>query len=169
MRRLCRERHFRRLRGNLGSRCRNAASFGWKLAELRSRKKLFFLDAQPRPDLVQSGDFDLSGMLAALEAQTRRMGARRIVFDALDVVLALLPSPTAQRRELYRLHEWLVARELTGVIALKADGDGTNFSSEQPLGFMQFMVDCVVLLGHSVLGASRIAICACRNIEAPLR
>lgn len=46
----------------------NAESFGWKLDELRRRKKLFFVDAQPVPDLVQSGDFDLGGMLAALEA-----------------------------------------------------------------------------------------------------
>lgn len=36
----------------------NAESFGWKLSELR-RKKLLFMDAQPLPDLVQSGDFDL--------------------------------------------------------------------------------------------------------------
>src|ERR1035437_3545266 len=42
----------------------NAESFGWKLAELR-RKKLFFMDAQPLSDLIQSGDFDLGGMLAA--------------------------------------------------------------------------------------------------------
>ena len=48
----------------------NAASFGWKLGELR-RKKLFFMDAQPLPDLVQSGDFDLSGMLAALGVKDR--------------------------------------------------------------------------------------------------
>src|SRR6476646_1696478 len=43
----------------------NARGFGWKLAELR-RKKLFFLDAQPLPDLIQSGNFDLGGLLAAL-------------------------------------------------------------------------------------------------------
>jgi circadian clock protein KaiC len=67
----------------------NAESFGWKLTELR-RKKLYFMDAQPTADLVQSGSFDLGGMLAALEAKTEEMGAKRIVFDALDVVLALL-------------------------------------------------------------------------------
>src|SRR5687767_8036207 len=63
----------------------NAEGFGWKLAELRG-KKLYFMDAQPVPDLLQSGNFDLGGMLAALEAQIQEMGARRIVFDALDVV-----------------------------------------------------------------------------------
>jgi hypothetical protein len=31
-------------------------------------------------------------MLAALGAKDQEMGARRIVFDALDIVLALLPD-----------------------------------------------------------------------------
>src|ERR1700687_4387826 len=62
----------------------NAESFGWNLAELR-RKKLFFLDAQPLPDLVQSGDFDLGGLIAALDCQIKEMKAQRIVFDALDI------------------------------------------------------------------------------------
>jgi circadian clock protein KaiC len=99
----------------------NAESFGWKLADLQ-RKKLFLLDAQPTPDLVQSGNFDLSGMIAALDAQATEMKAQRIVFDALDIVLALLPDPAAKRREVYRLHEWLLARELTGLITAKAGG-----------------------------------------------
>jgi circadian clock protein KaiC len=133
----------------------NAESFGWKLAELQ-RKKLFFLDAQPTPDLIQSGNFDLSGMLAALEAQTKEMGARRIVLDALDVVLALLPDAAAKRREVYRLHEWLLARGLTGLITAKAGGDDASSVSSQPFGFMQFMVDCAVILNHSaVLGVSQ--------------
>ncbi|HVC12466.1 MAG TPA: circadian clock protein KaiC [Burkholderiales bacterium] len=128
----------------------NADSFGWKLAELR-RKGLFFMDAQPPPDLVQSGDFDFSGMLAALGTQTREMGARRIVFDALNIVLALLPDAAAQRRELYRLHEWLLARGLTGLITLQAGVDESGSISQQPFGFVEFMVDCTVILGHRVV------------------
>ncbi|MGO8854281.1 MAG: circadian clock protein KaiC [Steroidobacteraceae bacterium] len=133
----------------------NAESFGWKLARLR-RGQLFFVDAQPMPDAVQSGDFDFSGMLAALELKTRTMKARRIVFDALDVVLALLPNAAAQRREVYRLHEWLLAHELTCLITLKADLDETSGISRQSFGFMQFMVDCAVILNHCVvLGVSQ--------------
>jgi circadian clock protein KaiC len=128
----------------------NAKSFGWRLAELR-RKRLFFMDAQPPPGLIQSGDFDLGGMCAALEAQVKTMKARRIVFDALDIVLALLPDAAAKRRELHRLHEWLLARELTGIITAKADGDETNSISQQPFRSMLFMVDCAVILNHSVV------------------
>jgi len=133
----------------------NADGFGWNLAEL-CPKRLAFIDAQPTPDLIQSGTFDLSGMLAALEAQTEQMGARRIVFDALDIVLALLPDPASKRREVYRLHEWLLAHELTGIITGKVDAGETNSVGEQPFGFMQFMVDCAVILNHSVvLGVSQ--------------
>ena len=136
----------------------NAESFGWKLAESKREKRgVFFLDAQPTPDLVQSGSFDLSGMLAALGAMTKATRARRIVLDALDVVLALLPDPATRRREIYRLHEWLLVRELTGIITAKDGGDeaGPAFN-QQPFGFMQFTVDCAVILSHSVvLGVSQ--------------
>ncbi len=128
----------------------NAESFGWDLDRLR-KKRLYFMDAQPMSDLVQSGTFDLGGMLAMLEAQTQAMGARRIVFDALDVVLALLPDAAAKRREVYRLHEWLLARELSGLITAKAGGDSASSINQEQFGFMQFMVDCAVILNHSVV------------------
>ncbi|MGB9128757.1 MAG: circadian clock protein KaiC [Thiobacillus sp.] len=127
----------------------NAESFGWELAALQP-KKLYFMDAQPKPDLLQSGDFDLSGMLAALEAKIAELGARRIVFDALDIVLELLPDHAAKKREIYRLHEWLLAHELTGIISLKASGDEANLAGPQSFCFMQFMVDCVVILNHGM-------------------
>jgi circadian clock protein KaiC len=132
----------------------NAETFGWDLPGLQ-QKNLSFVDAQPAPDLVQSGTFDLSGMLAALGARVEEMGARRIVFDALDIVLALLPDPAAQRREIYRIHAWLLAHELTGIVTLKADSEAGG-SISQPFGFIQFMVDCAVILNHTVvLGVSQ--------------
>jgi circadian clock protein KaiC len=129
----------------------NAASFGWNLPELLRKKSLFLVDAQPSLELVQSGDFDLIGMMAALEPRLASMKARRIVFDALDVVLALLPDAAAKRREIYRLHDWLLARGLTGIITLKAGGDDASSISPQPFGFMQFMADCAVILNHGVI------------------
>lgn len=132
----------------------NADTFGWNLDELQ-QGKLYFMDAQPAPDLVQSGTFDLSGMLAALGAKAGEMGAKRIVFDALDIVLALLPDSAAQRREIYRLHAWLLAHEMTGIVTLKAESDDGG-PIGQPFGFMQFMVDCAVVLNHTVvLGVSQ--------------
>ena len=133
----------------------NAASFGWKLAELQRKKQLHFIDAHPAPDLVQAGDFDLEGLLAALEAQAGAMKARRIVFDALDVVLALLPDEAAKRREIYRLNAWLLAHRMTAIITLQSGTDDLNPAHQRPFGFVQFMVDCVVILNHCmVMGVS---------------
>ncbi|MDQ3040601.1 MAG: hypothetical protein M3R16_12520, partial [Pseudomonadota bacterium] len=131
----------------------NADSFGWNLPKLR-QKKLYFIDAQPTPDLVQSGGFDLGGMLAVLEAKIADMGACRIVFDAIDIVLELLPDDAARRREVYRLHAWLLQHQITGIITAKAGGEVTvaeDKQREQPFGFMQFMVDCAVVLNHNVV------------------
>ncbi|RYF42691.1 MAG: circadian clock protein KaiC, partial [Comamonadaceae bacterium] len=133
----------------------NFEGFGWNLSAV-DPQKLFFLDAQPSPDLVQSGSFDLSGMLAALGAQAQAMGARRIVFDALDIVLALLPDQVSKRREVYRLHNWLLTHGLTGLITAKEGADDVSSFTQQPFGFMQFMVDCAVVLNHRViLGVSQ--------------
>lgn len=128
----------------------NAEAFGWDLAALRRTKQLYFMDAQPKSDLIQSGTFDLGGLLAALGAQCKKMGARRIVFDALDIVMVLLPDAATRRREIYRLQEWLVAHALTGLITSQTGGDDACSFSPQPVSFMQFMVDCAVVLHHRV-------------------
>ncbi len=124
----------------------NAAVFGWDLRALE-KKKLFFLDARLSPEVVKGGDFDLIGMLGILEAKAKEISARRIVFDGIDVLLTLLDDPVAERRELYRIRDWLSRTGLTGIITQKAGG----IEADQRYGFMQFMVDCVVVLRHQVI------------------
>jgi circadian clock protein KaiC len=102
-------------------------------------------------DLVQSGGFDLGGMLAAIEAKAREIKAKRIVFDAVDVVLALLCDPVAERREVYRLHDWLLESGMTALITTKAGGYEINAPNRPQLSFMQFMVDCAVTLNHDTI------------------
>lgn len=124
---------------------RNAASLGWDLPTLE-KKDLFFLNARPSADVITAGQFDLTGLLAGLEAKAREMGARRIVFDSVDVLLSLLDDPAAERREVYRIHEWLGDSGLTGLISARFSGEAPLLS--QRYGFVQFMADCVVLLSH---------------------
>lgn len=118
----------------------NAATFGWALPAL-AKRALFFFDARLSPTVVQSGDFELTGMLAILEAKKQELGAGWIVFDGIDVLLALLQNPGAEMREIYRLRNWLAHSDLTAIITAKIDG-GT--SGPTNYDFMQFMVDCVV-------------------------
>jgi len=129
----------------------NASSFGWRLEESLAGGTLFFVDAQPAPDLVAAGDFDLCGLFAALHEKVAQMGARRIVFDALDIPLALLPDDAARRREVYRLHAWLLEQGLTGLVSLQSDHEDAPVQLRRPYGFMEFMVDCAVVLTHGMV------------------
>ena len=127
----------------------NASTFGWDLPGL-TKKKLFFLDARLSPDVVKAGEFDLVGMLNVLEAKAKELKAKRIVFDGIDVLLGLLDDPVAERREVYRIRDWLAKMELTGIITQKVAGN----EADQRYSFMQFMVDCVVVLRHQVVDGS---------------
>lgn len=138
----------------------NGAAFGWDLEGLQE-SKLFFLDAYLSPQVVQSGEFDLAGMLAGLEAHAAAMGAQRIVFDGLDVLLNLLDDPVAERREVYRIHEWCQRIGLTAVITAKSTFSDP-FSTE-PWGFLQYMADCVLVLHHRII--DRVALRGARIVK----
>lgn len=128
----------------------NAEGFGWDLPAL-GRGPLYYLDARPDADLMRSGEFDIAGMLAALEARIATMKAKRVVFDALDIVLALMDDTAAVRREVYRLHNWLLEQGLTALITSKAATGSLEPTDLPHLGFMQFMVDCSVRLDHNLV------------------
>jgi circadian clock protein KaiC len=128
----------------------NAEKFGWRLPTLHP-DKLFFLDAQPSYDMICSGQFDLGGMLAILDAKVAELGAKRIVLDAIDVVLVLMRDATQMRREIYRLHDWLLRRGLTALITAKVHSHELDDGTPKVLDFMQFMVDCSVILGHDLV------------------
>jgi circadian clock protein KaiC len=66
-------------------------------------------------------------------------------------VLSLLPDIGARRREANRLHDWLITHNLTCVLTLKAGTGEPSAAVPQPYGFLQFMVDCSVILTHSVV------------------
>ena len=138
----------------------NGETFGWNMCALE-KKQLYFIDACVRSDVVKSGAFDLTGLLAALEVKAGEMGAKLIVFDAIDVLLSLLKDPAAECRELYRLHEWLLRHKLTGIQTMKVEEGQPAIA--QRYGFMPFMADCTVLLTQRV--ADRVAVRAMRVVK----
>jgi circadian clock protein KaiC len=118
----------------------NAATFDWGLSDL-GRNKLFFLDAHLSPEVVQSGEFDLKGMLAMLKAKKEEIGAKWIVFDGIDVLLTLLQNPVSEMREIYRIRDWLADDPISAIITAKVDGTTSEVVN---YGFLQFMVACVI-------------------------
>ncbi len=129
----------------------NAATLGWDIPALAARR-LFFLDASLSPEMMHAGEFDLTRLLNVLQAVIKESGAKLIVFDGIDVLLRLLDNPVAERREIYRVRDWLSRSGLTAIITQKVGAD--DDLSWQHYNFMQFMADCVVNLGHQVIAGS---------------
>ena len=136
---------------NAGQIVANAATLGWDIPALTA-KRLFFLDASLSPEMTQSGNFDLTHLLNVLQAVSEEAGAKHIVFDGIDVLLRLLDNPVAERREVYRVRDWLARHGLTAIITQKVGTD--DDLSWHHYNFMQFMADCVVTLGHQVVAGS---------------
>lgn len=126
----------------------NAGAFGWDLPELQKRK-LFFLDAKMQPDIIKAGEFDLTATLAVISEKARTLKAKRIVFDSIDVLLSLLDNPSLERKELYRLYDWLLSSGMTGIITAKSSANH-NIPDKFQYYNMQFMADCVIHLGHEL-------------------
>jgi len=122
----------------------DGAGFDWGLPAL-AKSKLFFLEAHLSPEVVQSGEFDLRGMLAMLKAKKEEIGARWIVFDGIDVLLTLLQNPIAEMQEIYRIRDWLANNAMNAIVTAKIEGE---MSPAVNYGFMQFMMDCVIRLGR---------------------
>ncbi|MGV3771675.1 MAG: circadian clock protein KaiC [Verrucomicrobiales bacterium] len=122
----------------------NAGTFGWNLPALE-KEKLFLLDVHLRPEVVQCGDFELTGMLASIGAKAKEIKAKRIVFDSVDVLISLLNDPVKERKEIFRLHDWLLESGLTAIITAKRENEN-GFGLRY--GFLPFMADCVIELQH---------------------
>ena len=125
----------------------NMSGFSWgaTLAE-----GVFLLDAQIAQSVEQAGEFDLLGLLAIVGAKAKQIGARRIVFDGLDVLLGYLgDNALLRRREAFRLRDWVHANGLTAILTAKADAPDVRINADYD--FLQFMADCVITLHHRVL------------------
>jgi circadian clock protein KaiC len=127
----------------------NAMSMGWDLAALEKAGKVAVIEARLYGEEVLSGDFDIQGILAIVEGHAKRIRAKRVVMDALDVLLRVYGDAQRERTELYRLHDWLIDHKLTNVLSVKAQLDGDMVHRYE---FLDFMADCVIRLDHRVVG-----------------
>jgi circadian clock protein KaiC len=127
----------------------NALSMGWDLATLEKAGKMAIIEARLPGEEIVSGDFDIQGMLAIAGGYIKRTGARRIVMDALDVLLRIYGDSKREHNELSRLHNWLTDQGLTSVLSVKTLRDENQGSQYE---FLDFMADCVIRLDHRVVG-----------------
>jgi len=127
---------------------KNTLSLGWDLAPLEKDGKFFLFGAHVDPQAAISGDFNVKGLLAIVEGKAKSMGARRIVIDAVDVLMRIFDDPVRERNELYALHDWLNDHEMTTILTLKTSAGGDTASRYE---FLDYMADCLIQLDHRVV------------------
>src|SRR6185436_13856575 len=102
---------------------KNALSMGFDLAALEKARKVAIIEARLAGGEIHSGDFDINGLLAIVDGQAKRIGAKQVVMDALDVLMRVFDDPQRERNALYRLHDWLIDRKFTSVLTVKVQLD----------------------------------------------
>jgi circadian clock protein KaiC len=126
---------------------RNAGTMGWHLEALERTDKLILMHADVPPGLVQSGEFDIGGLLGILGGQVRTLSAQRIVIDGVDMLLRLFRDSRREEDQLVTLHNWLLAQNLTALLTVKTSGEGFD-----PVQRLEYLTDCVLRLDHRVVG-----------------
>jgi circadian clock protein KaiC len=142
----------------------NMAAFTWAPSG-RVRARLSIMDGREVRTAFRNGAFDLVGLLSAVEHRCRRLKARRIVFDGLDVLLDMIDDPAVMRREVYRLADWLSKQALTAIVTAKKPPDDDALPARYD--FLPFLTDCVIVLQHRVVGRTamrELRIVKCRGV-----
>ena len=125
---------------------RNVRSLGFDLDELQRRGLLEMLAFRVDPsEIVAAGEFDFEPIFAILDDAIKRVGARRVMLDTIEVLFGAFGDDTIVRSELSRLVRWLEERDVT-VILTGERGD----SALTRHGIEEYVTDCVIVLDHRV-------------------
>jgi circadian clock protein KaiC len=129
-------------------------TLGMDVATWEAEKRWIFVDAAETDpvDTEVVGKFDLSGLLARVRRAIEASGAKRVAFDALDVIVHRLGADALVRGEVARI-----------VSALHAQGVTSVFTAERVLedgpitrdGIVQFAMDAVVIVRNRLKGGQR--------------
>jgi circadian clock protein KaiC len=124
----------------------NVRSLGFDLDQLRRDGLLVTHSFQVDPsEIVAAGEFDFEPLFAILDDSIKRVGAKRVVLDTIEVLFGAFGDDSIVRSELSRLARWFEQRGVT-VIMTGERGDQTLTRN----GIEEYVTDCVIALDHRV-------------------
>ena len=124
----------------------NVSSLGWDLGDLQARELLAVDHIRIADDeVLETGDWDLEGLLIRLGLAIDSVGAKRVVIDTVESLFGPLGNEVLLRAELRRLFRWLNDR---GVTAIVTGERGEGMLTRH--GLEEYVSDCVILLDHRV-------------------
>lgn len=125
----------------------NALSMGWDLEALERAGRLVLIHPQIDYRAIRAGEFNIKGLQAILAGHADHIGAELVVIDAVDALMRVFESDSYRDDELYSFYYWLLEREFTTVMTLKAR---STRPIEPNYPFLDFLADCVLVLDQRV-------------------
>lgn len=124
-------------------------SFGWDIAAFEAEGKWVFVDGSDIAvgDETLIGDYDLSGLLARIQAAVTRVGATRLVIDAITVLFAHFPDQARIRAELFRISR---AARAMGVTLVMTAERVNEYGDVGRYGIEEFVAENVIILRNSL-------------------
>ena len=126
---------------------KNVASLGWDLTELIAEGKILidhvYIEAS---EIEETGEYDLEALFIRLSYAIKKIGAKRVLLDTIEVLFAGLANGNIVRAELRRLFHWLKDQGVTAVITGER-GDHTLTRQ----GLEEYVSDCVIKLDQKTV------------------
>ena len=123
----------------------NVASLGFDLEGLQRDGLLVVHSFQADPMEVQEiGEFDFGPLSLLLDDAIKRIGARRVVIDSIELLFAAFREQAIVRAELGRLFRWLEDRAVTAIVT----GERGENDALTRHGIEEYVSDCVIVLDH---------------------
>ncbi|MEG4082951.1 circadian clock protein KaiC [Microcoleus sp. POL10_C6] len=120
----------------------NVASLGWNLNQLIAEGKILIDHVYIEPsEIEETGEYDLEALFLRLGYAIKKIGAKRVLLDTIEVLFAGLANANIVRAEIRRLFHWLKDQGVTAVITGER-GDRTLTRQ----GLEEYVSDCVIKL-----------------------
>jgi circadian clock protein KaiC len=123
----------------------NVASLGFDLDGMQRDGLLVIHSFRTDPMEVQEiGEFDFGPLSLLLDDAIKRIGARRVVIDSIELLFAAFREQAIVRAELGRLFRWLEDRAVTAIVT----GERGEDDALTRHGIEEYVSDCVIALDH---------------------
>lgn len=132
----------------------NVHAMGWDLGRLIDDGKIGVVDASPEPgeDQIEAGAYDLSALLARIENQVRRVGAKRVILDSVGAIFPQFADANVVRRELQRVTAGLRMLNVTTLVTVERTEE---YGPIARFGVEEFVADNVVILRNPLTEEKR--------------
>ena len=124
-------------------------SLGWDITAFEAAGQWAFVDGALRLDQEEAliGDYDLGGLLARIQAAVVRIGARRLVLDAVTALFSRFSNRGKVRAELFRIGQMLRGLGVTTLMTSERASDQAEVSRYE---IEEFVADNVVILRNGL-------------------